>query len=84
MRFCTKLEFDSGLCDLHRETDLMRLWDRVRCCIARWSLRAALGLGIAAFWFTQASAQTEFRYGWTISKSDTDPFANTGSPSGEI
>jgi hypothetical protein len=44
----------------------------------RWYTLAAAIVLIQA---TMASAQT-FRYGWTVSKSDVDPFVNTGAPTG--
>jgi len=47
----------------------------------RWYIPAALV--IVLMQFTMAQAQT-FRYGWTISKSQTDPFVNTGSPTGGV
>ena len=47
----------------------------------RWYILAAFAIVLGQM--AVAQAQT-FRYGWTISKSDTDPFVNTGSPTGGI
>ena len=54
------------------------------------SLRASLNLSILIAALASilspspAASGEQLRYGWTISKSISDPFANTGSPSGEV
>ena len=47
----------------------------------RWYILAALAFALVQT--TVASAQ-EYRYGWTVSKSASDPFANTGEPTGGV
>lgn len=41
-------------------------------------------LAFAAVLLLATSASAQFRYGWTISKSNTDPFVNTGAPTGGV
>lgn len=47
----------------------------------RWYILAAFAFALVQT--TVASAQ-DFRYGWTISKSQVDPFENTGAPTGGV
>src|SRR5262245_52014898 len=47
----------------------------------RWYILAAFAIVLGQM--AVAQAQT-FRYGWTVSKSNADPFVNTGSPTGGV